>query len=341
MSFSPRRGFTLVELLVVIAIIGILVTLLLPAVQAAREAARRMQCANNIRQFGIALHNYHSAFGTFPTGQYSQHFPGRNCGDAGWDGLCIYNLPHLTFMVWMYMYIEEGSTFDRMDPGGFTGRDENAAWYTVWDGDILAKTVPTFLCPSDGIGVNPWSPSGHPDFFAKGNYHGVFSGDTMADVGADIAEHNSPNYKPKRRAVFGVNRWTRIKHILDGTSKTMVMSELTDGAEDMRGYIWEANAAGGAVFTLYQPNTSEKDILAGWTLDWCPPGSDQPENNRPCDGSGGSNFLQTTGAARSMHPGGVQALLADGSVHFVDETINLVIWRRLAAMKDGQLIEDF
>jgi prepilin-type N-terminal cleavage/methylation domain-containing protein len=341
MSISSKRGFTLVELLVVIAIIGILVTLLLPAVQAAREAARRVQCANNIRQFGIALHNYHSAHGSFPTGQYARRVPGRDCGDAGWDGVCIYNLPHLTFMVWMYVFIEEGSTFDRMATSGLTA-DGGAGWYDVWGTDVLEKVVPTFVCPSDGIGVNPLAPPshGHISRFAKGNYHGVFSGDTMADIAWDVAERNSPHYKPQRRAVFGVNRWTSIKHITDGTSKTMVMTELTDGAEDMRGYFWEANAAGGAVFTKYPPNTSVPDIVVGWNNDWCGPGSHQPENNRPCSKGSGS-FLENTGAARSMHPGGVQALLADGSVHFVSETINLDTWQRLAAMKDGLIIEEF
>jgi len=337
MAIRPGRGFTLVELLVVIAIIGILVSLLLPAVQAAREAARRAQCLNNLKQLGIALHNYNSAMGTFPTGQYVKRSPGRNCGDAGWDGVCISNLPHLTFMIWMYAYIEEGNTFDRMDPDGHTG---DAPWYDAWGTDVLESIVPTFTCPSDGIGVNPFNPpsQNHISRFAKGNYHGVFSGDTMRDVGFDIAGSNSRFYKPERRAVFGVNRWTRIKDIVDGTSKTMVMSELTDGAADMRGYIWETNAAGGAIFTLHPPNTSIPDIVNGWNNDWCPPGSDQPENNRPCVKG---DFLDTTGAARSMHPGGVQALLVDGSVRFVEETIDNGTWRRLAGMMDGEIIGNF
>ena len=335
MAKHSTRAFTLVELLVVIAIIAILIALLLPAVQSAREAARRIHCANNIKQFGLALHNYNSAYGAFPTGQYvRRNSAGGDCGGGGWDGVCIANLPHLTFMVWMYAYIEQGATFDRMD---FNVN----AWYDDWDVVVLETVVPTFICPSDGFGENPYSPpsQSHIARFAKGNYHGVFSGDSLRDVGADIAESNSAYYKPERRAVFGVNRWTRIAHIFDGTSHTMVMSELTDGAKDMRGYFWEANAAGGAVFTRHPPNTSIPDIVVGWNDDWCAPNSNQPANNRPC--VRGGHYLDNSGAARSMHPGGVQVLLADGSVHFVSETILIDTWRQLAGMKDGAVVEVF
>ena len=326
------RGFTLVALLVVIAIIGILVAMLLPAVQAAREAARRMQCLNHLKQLGVALHNYNSGHGAFPAGMYVDRVPSNPCPGGGYDGVCIANMPHLTFMVWMYAYIEEGATFDKME-------FDAGPWYDTWSRDVLETSVPSYLCPSDGLGKNPWSPGGHSSNFAKANYHGVFSGDSLRDVGADIAERNSPTYKPERRAVFGVNRWTRIKHISDGTSKTMVMTEYTDGADDMRGYFWEATPGGGAVFTLYPPNNSVPDILVGWNNDWCGPDSNQPQSNRPC--VRGGHYLDMTSAARSMHPGGVYVLLADGSVHFATDDIEIDIWQRLAGMQDGREVGEF
>jgi prepilin-type N-terminal cleavage/methylation domain-containing protein/prepilin-type processing-associated H-X9-DG protein len=339
-SATHPHGFTLVELLVVIAIIGILVAMLLPAVQAAREAARRMQCSNNLKQLGVALHNYHSGHGAFPAGQYAAHDPSRlDCAGRGWDGECLDNLPHITFLIFMLSYIEEGTRYDRLDPAGLTGEDH---WYNVWDPEILATPIPTFLCPSDGLGANPWSPPHHTNSFAKGNYHGVFPGDGYRDMGGDLAERDIPEYgvvyKPERRTVFGVNRWTKIGRISDGTSKTMVMTEYIDGAEDARGYFWEAVAGGGAVFTQYPPNTSVPDTLIGWSPDWCPPGSSQPQNNRPCvpSGSGVQAVLNLTAAARSMHPGGVQALFADGSVHFVTGDVDILNWQRLASMQDGQ-----
>ena len=191
---NHRTGFALVELLVVIAIIAILVALLLPAVQAAREAARRIQCANNIKQFGLALHNYNLTYGTFPAGQYSKRNSSGTCSPSGGgcDGVCIPNLPHLSFMVHMYAYIEQANAYDLMDRAGLSG---DAPWYDAWPVNVLETKVATFLCPSDGFGVNPFSPpsQNHIARFAKGNYPGVFSGDKMRDVGATSAEKQAPS----------------------------------------------------------------------------------------------------------------------------------------------------
>jgi len=101
-----------------------------------------------------------------------------------------------------------------------------------------------------------------------------------------------------------------------------------------------ATAGGGATFTRHTPNTSAHDIVVGWNDDWCAPGSSQPENNRPCV-RGSANYLDNTSAARSMHVGGVFALLVDNSVHFVSENVDLGTWQRLAAMMDGEMVGEY
>jgi prepilin-type N-terminal cleavage/methylation domain-containing protein/prepilin-type processing-associated H-X9-DG protein len=328
-------GFTLVELLVVIAIIGILVALLLPAVQSAREAARRAQCLNHLRQLGIALHNYHSAGGGFPAGISVGYESGceRAWGhQQGMNGICPNNPPHLSYMPWLFPYFEATNAYDNMD---FSHNviAVDPFWHGNWPDAALATVVPTLVCPSDGMGNNPVPLATNPvgKFYAKSNYLAFFSGCDDRDVARDIAGEY-----PEWRAAFGVNRQTRVSKIADGSSHTMLMSEYITGIEnDFRGYFWGAHAGGGSLYTKFTPNTSSPDVLfpkAGW----CPPASNDPLSNRPCI-NGDWPPLETTAAARSMHPGGVNVLMGDGSVRFVSDSIDLGIWRGMASIQGGEV----
>jgi prepilin-type N-terminal cleavage/methylation domain-containing protein len=159
-SFAPRRGFTLVELLVVIAIIGVLVALLLPAVQAAREAARRMQCSNNLKQLGLAVHNYHDTFNVFPP----QMMNINTSNDRRW-GWGAVTLP----------YIEQKALYDQLKPDG--GQQIPTASTLIGGATLLRTRVATHLCPSDNTGVstNQFHPSvaassNANDWYSKSNY---------------------------------------------------------------------------------------------------------------------------------------------------------------------------
>ncbi len=321
---GDRRGFTLVELLVVIAIIGILIALLLPAVQAAREAARRMQCANNLKQIGTAMHSVHTATNSFPKGLYKEQILGCEAWSIGYDGYCTSNPPQCrTLLLFTYPYLEDRVTEIMMDLKDHPNLD----WDDIELEAAMSAVVPTFICPSDGYGrkVDPAGfYMGISIATSKGNYLGFFNGQRFGDL-AD--EEN-----PLKKAVFGIGRGSRIRDISDGTTHTMMMSEYLRGREDYRGCYWDQHPGGSGLYTMNTPNSSVKDILLGDGL-WC---FDEPLQNLPCENT--TDYRDTTVTARSQHPGIVQVLMADASVQTVNDEISLTLWQQLAAIADGSVI---
>jgi len=330
---NRRAAFTLVELLVVIAIIGILVSLLLPAVNAAREAARRTQCANNIRQLGLAMHNYHAAIGEFPWG--FSHNRVESCGNRpGFDGYCVWTDPYLNYMMFLYPFMEQTALYDGIDLVTYNN------WHTM-PSHIIGHVNPMLLCPSDDgpemlpKGTLPLSTSVND--IAKSNYLGVFHGHLWRDL-------SRPGDK-SLKATFGINYGARIAHITDGTSKTMVMAEYVRGTDtDLRGSYHSEAASGCCLFTELTPNSSAPDVLLA-NKEWCDEGlgHNRPDLNLPCR-QGGIDFVlakqfgSNTATSRSYHPGGVHILMADDGVRFLNETIDLITWRALGTIAGAEVV---
>ncbi len=327
---KKRGAFTLVELLVVIAIIGVLVGLLLPAVQSAREAARRMQCSNNLKQMSLAAHNYVDTHKSLPVGEYS----------CCWGTWILQLLPFAEQNNLFAMYQYNGMMVDNAAVAGGGTRYGNTVNLPV-----TRTQVPMYTCPSDSVSGSPNLRSGitfHNYVANHGNTSlsrisplgttstgapNIYGGAPFSFVGLSQAGNPASGTKPMN-IKFG--------EITDGLSNTLMFSETVQGkSNDLRGFSWWN---GGAHFsTFLAPNSRSPDILENIAYCFGIPGAaGYNPLNPPC--AAPTTALPSTIAARSRHVGGVQSSMCDGSVQFISNSINLDTWRALSTAYGGETV---
>ena len=333
MTKLQKQGFTLVELLVVIAIIGILIGMLLPAVQQVREAARRSACSNNLRQSTLALHNYESAYSEFPGGNFYVSGP---WGHSFWVAI----LPH----------IEQGNLFDGYDltTGGWTGGAGNSNPNKIWLAD---RELPFLLCPSSPLPKFPvnYGNADSDDFAGTSNPDGDIAGMLPCYTGiSGSSEHpsNSPgrgnginseggmllaptqqnNGAPYRDQNVGFNGVT------DGTSNTLILGEQSDWMLNDDGENVDCRADGNHGFNM---GTSPWNSVRRFNLTVVR----HPINEKVISRAiGSASNVGPNRPIQSAHPGGAMVSLCDGSVHFLKETISLDVLFDLADRDDGDIV---
>ena len=305
-----KRGFTLIELLVVIAIIAVLIALLLPAVQQAREAARRSQCKNNLKQYGLALHNYHET---------SQMFP---IGGAGWFN----QPPYLGFQVRLFPYVEQSALYNQLN------FSIDAGSQILADGKIAhSHAVPMYRCPSDTsalIEATDW---------ATGSYDGSMGsqGNVSVDPACNPYQVYALRVTPNNADTIDTNQVSGIfnrdgvvvnfRNITDGTTNVIAMGEILARCIDHDGNWWNSNGAGNAHASTIVPINTKTTC-------------DNSPASTPCRNPNNWNI---SWGFRSQHTGGAHFLLCDGSVRFLSQNISHQTYQRLGGRDDGASVGEF
>ena len=305
---SRFRGFTLVELLVVIAIIGILVALLLPAIQAAREAARRSQCANNMKQIGMALHNYHDTLKSFPIGHRT------GVATANWR-------------VALFPYMELSSLYDRLNIND------------VYSSADLSKLIlPSWTCPS--LALPSTQPSSWVTWWVNNNhmvpaYQGIMGAYPDPSGAASYSASNYGGWWCNNGMLLW-NESTKLADCTDGTANTIIVAEQSGpvGTADFRNgyYTSWGGCSNGSARGVSTCGTAGCGDLWGLGLT-C---NAYAINSRTAAAGAGTSYGGNT-ILNSAHPGGISVLLTDASVRFVGESVDFNMYQRACARNDGSV----
>ncbi|HIF00922.1 MAG TPA: DUF1559 domain-containing protein [Fuerstia sp.] len=334
-----RRGFTLIELLVVIAIIAILIALLLPAVQQAREAARRTQCKNNLKQLGLALHNYHDVYGQFAPTVFNT---------IGAVGPTWSTSSRGSYLVRLLPYLDQAPMFQALDfslvgapwgPLNFEGQvDGNGKLYRDY-------VLPAFICPTDpsiakdghgaktnyalSMGNQRMSPWTDNPWGTCLDYPGNDLGNGPAGHGNTAASHSISGF------VSRLNWACKMRDLTDGSSNTIAGGEIRPqcGDHTRNGWfhfnsLWVATTAP----VNYPISCVREDS------DWNKSLADAKPGRGPCNHW---RNWSTSQGFKSRHTGGAQFILADGSVHFISENIDYMLYQRLGDRRDGETIGEW
>jgi prepilin-type N-terminal cleavage/methylation domain-containing protein/prepilin-type processing-associated H-X9-DG protein len=348
-----KRGFTLIELLVVIAIIAVLIALLLPAVQAAREAARRIQCTNNLKQIGLALHNYHSGLGTFPMGV------------SRWGPSSAFYWDNWSAQALMLGALEQNVIYNAAN--FMVGNNETSAGPGYYMNTTVTNAkLSVFLCPSDANAGSVSVANNGANNLLDNSYVGCVGTTTLSPNGGNGAWSTAGS-----TGLFWYYTSYGLQSVSDGSSNTIAFSEgLVGGASSSLGYRGTAVLnVGGTSDQLQDANSGQAAITAGlakctanyqkssglnnargnfWEVGAVgmtlfntivPPNSVQYKWSACRSNSGGWPDQATYSNASSNHPGGVNTLMADGSVKFIKDSVNQRTWWSLGTRANGEVID--